>query len=169
MSPEQYVKAVVINVEEDLARSGKRLPSKCATPLSSNYASYLEDFPKLMVDGMQRYQELVVHMRWFVEIRRLDILLETSLLLSYLAMPRVRHLKQEFGILGYLKAHPKRKLGFDLAHPDINENWFQQCDWTGFYREAEEAIPGNIPVARGNFILTHCFVDAYPYGDTKKR
>ena len=133
------------------------MPSEYLTPLSRNYAPWLEDLTELMTDGMQRYQELVVHMRWFVEIRRLDILLETSLLLSYLAMPRVRHLKQEFGIFGYLKAHPKRKLGFDLAHPDINENWFQQCDWTEFYRETKEETPGNMPVARVNFMSTHFF------------
>ena len=32
VSPEQYVKAVVTNVEEDLSSSGKRFPSKFFTP-----------------------------------------------------------------------------------------------------------------------------------------
>jgi hypothetical protein len=32
MSPEQCVKAAVANVEEELARHGKRLPPKCVTP-----------------------------------------------------------------------------------------------------------------------------------------
>ena len=31
-----------------------------------------------------------------------------------------RHLDQAFHIFGYLKAHPKRKLVFDPAHPAIN-------------------------------------------------
>ena len=55
MSPEQYVKAAITNVEEDLARSGKRFLSKFVTPLLSNYAPWLEDSPELMVDGVQRY------------------------------------------------------------------------------------------------------------------
>ena len=38
MLPEQYVKAAVTNIEEDLARSGKRFPSKCVTLLLSNCA-----------------------------------------------------------------------------------------------------------------------------------
>jgi hypothetical protein len=38
MSPEQYVKVAVTTVEEDLAKHGKRLPSKCVTPFSCNYA-----------------------------------------------------------------------------------------------------------------------------------
>ena len=60
-------------------------------------------------------------------------------------------------IFGYLKAHQKRNLGFYPAHPAINENRFQKCDWTEFYRNVEEAIPGNMPVSRGNFIMTLFF------------
>ena len=90
---EQYVKAVVTNVEEDLARSGKRLPSKCVTPLSINYALCLEDYPELTADGMRQNQELIRQIRWAVDIGRLDILLETLMLLIYLAMPQVGHIK----------------------------------------------------------------------------
>ena len=87
MFPEQYVKAAVTYVEEDLSRSGKRFPSKCATSLLMNYAPWLEDFLELIADGVQQYQEFVGHLRWAVEIGRLYILLETLMLLSYLAMP----------------------------------------------------------------------------------
>ena len=53
MSPEQYVKAAVRNVEEDLTRSGNRLPSKCVTPLLRNYAPWFEYSLELMADGVQ--------------------------------------------------------------------------------------------------------------------
>ena len=72
--------------------------------------------------------------------------METSLLSRYLAIPFLYK-----------------------AHPAINENRFYQCDWMEFHREAEEAIPGNIPVSIGNFILTHCFIDANYTGDTDTR
>jgi hypothetical protein len=94
MSPEQYLKAAVANVEEDLARHGKRLPSKGVTPFSCNYAPWLEETPELKADGIQRFQELIGQLRWAVEIGRVDILLETSLLSSYLAMPRAGHLER---------------------------------------------------------------------------
>ena len=96
-----------------------------------------------------------------------DILLETLLPSSYLVMPQIGHLEQVFHIFGYLKARPKRKLGFEPAHPAINENWFQQCAWSEFYRDSEEAIPGNMPVARGNFMLKHFFVDLNHSGYTE--
>ena len=94
MSPEQYVKAAVTNIEEDLARSGKILLSKCVPSLLRNYAPWLEDSPELMADGVQRYQELIGQIRWALYIRHLDILLETFLLLSYPAMLRVGHLEK---------------------------------------------------------------------------
>ena len=134
MLPEQYVKAAVTTVEENLSRSGNRLLSKCVTPLSGNYAPWLEDSAELMADGVQQYQEPMGQIRWAVEIGLLYILLETLLLSSYLAMPRVVHLDKAFHIFGYLKAHTKRKMGFNPAHPAINENRFHKCDWEEFIR-----------------------------------
>jgi hypothetical protein len=169
MSPEAYVKAAVVNVEETLAKEGRRLPGKCVTPFSCNYAPWTEVTEELKADGVQYYQELIGVLRWAVEIGRVDILLETSLLSSYLAMPREGHLEQAHHIFGYLKSHPKRKLGFDPRHPMLDENRFRKCDWTDFYRDAEEAIPGNMPKPRGNIMSTHCFLDANHAGDTETR
>ena len=92
-----------------------------------------------------------------------------DVLSSYLLMPRVGHLEQSLHIFGYLKVHLKRKLYFYLSHPIINENRFQQCDWMVFYRESEEVIPRNVPVARGKFMSMNCFVDANNAGDTGTR
>jgi hypothetical protein len=169
MSPETYVRSAVANVEEYLAKSGRRLPSKCITPFSCNYAPWLETTPELKADGVQHYQELIGVLRWAVEIGRVDILLETSLLSSYLAMPREGHLEQAIHMFGYLKSHPKRKLGFDPSHPTIDENRFRKCDWSEFYRDAKEAIPENMPTPRGNVMSTHCFMDANHAGDKETR
>jgi hypothetical protein len=92
-----------------------------------------------------------------------------SLLSSYLTMPRVGHLEQALHIFGYLKTHPKRKIGFDPLHPKIIKNRFKKCDQSEFYRDAEEAIPRNRPKPRGKGMSTHCFVDAKHAGDTETR
>ena len=49
--PEQYVKAAVTNVEEDLVRSGKRMPSKFVTPILFNYSPWLDYSTGMMVEG----------------------------------------------------------------------------------------------------------------------
>ena len=76
ISPEQYVKLAVTNIKEYIARSGKMLPSKYVTPLSSNYSPWLKDSLNLMADGVQQYQEVISQIRWDVDIGRLDIMLE---------------------------------------------------------------------------------------------
>ena len=108
-------------------------------------------------------------MRWGIELGRLDILLEVSLLSTYLASPREGHLEAAFHIFGYLKHHPKRKIAFDPDHPRINERRFKKYDWKDFYRDAAEAIPTNAPSPRGVAVSTHCFVDASHAGNTVNR
>ena len=63
----------------------------------------------------------------------------------------------------------KRKLPFDPDHPMIDERRFKQYNWYDFYRDAEEAIPGDMPPPRGNASTTHCFVDADLAGNTVTR
>ena len=71
--------------------------------------------------------------------------------------------------IGCLKSHPKRKLGFDPAHPAINENRFKDCDWAYFYWDEIKTIPVKKPVPRGNCMPTHLFVDENHSGDTNTR
>ena len=87
MSAEKYLAESVKTVEEALAKKGLRLPSKCYTPLPTDYKPELETTPELKAEGVQYYQELIGILHWAVEIRRVDILLETALLSTYLAMP----------------------------------------------------------------------------------
>jgi len=57
----------------------------------------------------------------------------------------VGHLEELLHIFGYLKQRPKGKLAFDPNHPMIDERRFKQYIWYNFYRDAEEAIPGDMP------------------------
>ena len=92
ISSEKYVKAAVENVEEKLDKSGMRLPSGVKVPMSTAYHPS-EDISKEMDGrGVQYYLELIGVLRWAIEIGRVDILLEVSLLSSHLDMPRIRHL-----------------------------------------------------------------------------
>ena len=80
MSSEKYVKAAVANVEEKLSKSNKILPGRCNTPLKPGYRPEMDDSCELKADGLQYYQELIGVLRWMVELGRVDILLETSLM-----------------------------------------------------------------------------------------
>jgi hypothetical protein len=169
MTSEQYVKAAIVNVEAALDRSGQRLPSRATTPMQSGYRPELDATAELNLSGMRYYQELIGVLRWAVELGRIDILLEVSLLSSHLALPREGHLQQVYHIFAYLKNNTKRTLAFDPTHPMIDESRFVQCDWHDFYRDAKEPIPGDAPEPRVNVVSTHCFVDADHAGNRVTR
>ena len=87
MSSEKYVKTAVANVKEKLAKSEKILPSRCNNPLKPGYRPEMDNSCELKADGLQYYQEFVGVLRWMVELGRVDILLETSLMSAHLALP----------------------------------------------------------------------------------
>ena len=144
--------ASIQSVEATLAEKGNKLPTKCVTPFSSGYRPEVDVSPELGAEGHRYYQELIGMLRWAVEIGRLDILLEVSMLSHHLALPREGHLEQALHIFGYLKNHPKRKIAFDPDHPVVDERRFKEYDWYDFYRDAKEAIPPNKPPPRGRII-----------------
>ena len=169
MSSEKYVKSAIQNIEETLQKMGQRLPSKCKTPLAYGYHPELDVTPELMADGLHRYQELIGILRWAVELSRVDILMETSMMSTHLTMPRQGHLEQVHHIFGYLKERPKRKLFFDPQHPELDERSFTTYNWYDFYRDAKEPVPGDMPAPRGQMVSTHCFVDSDHAANTVTR
>jgi len=56
MLADKYCNAMVKNVEETLEKKGPRLPSKCMTPLRSDYKSELDCTGDLKADGLPSYQ-----------------------------------------------------------------------------------------------------------------
>ena len=160
MSSDKYVKAAVKNVEQELARVSQRLPSKCRAPMTVGYRPERDVSAELTPEGIQRYQELIGVLRWAAELGRVDILLETAMLSTYMALPRKGHMEQVYHVFGCLKTHSKRCLFFDPRHPDIDECAFSSYEWYDFYRDAGEQVPNNMPPLRGHAVSTHCFVDA---------
>ena len=148
---------------------GQRLPPKCKTPLAYGYRPELDVTPELKADGLQRYQELIGILWWAVKLSRVDILMETSMMPTHLAMPRWGHLEQVHHIFGYLKERPKRKLFFYLQHPELDERSVTTYDWYDFYRDAKEPVPGELPAPRGQMVSMHCFVDSDHAANTAMR
>ena len=84
---------------------------------------------------------------------------------AHLARPQQGHLEQLYHIFGYLKAHPKRNLFFDLQHPKVDDRTFKEYNWYDFYRDAKERLPSDMPQLWGRLVSTHCLVDSDHAGD----
>lgn len=170
MTSNRYITEAIKTLEQSLQKKGAGpIPNKASTPLPLKYHPELESSPELNAADTKLYQEMIGILRWSVELGRIDIALEVSLMSSHMAAPRIGHLQQLLHMLGYLKRVPKLTLAFDPRHPEIDEQRFHKYDWHDFYRDAKEEIPHDFPSPRGHEITTHCFVDASHASDLSNR
>jgi hypothetical protein len=115
--------------------------------------------------------QLIGILRWAVEIGRIDIFLEVSLLSQYQANPQFRYLEAIYHIFAYLKKHPDMgRLAYDSKCPDIDECIFNSnADWKEFYGNVEEALPPNMPKPWGHPVTMSAFVNANHAGNVITR
>ena len=116
----QVFKSAVDNVELYLKKRGKALPARVSTPLSSNYRPELDTSEELNPDDAAYFQSLIGILRWMVELGRVDVCTEVSMLSSHLALPREGHLQELFHIFGYLKKHHNAEMPFDPTLPEMD-------------------------------------------------
>ena len=81
------VQEAVRNVETHLIRKGLSLRKITNSLLTGNYCPKLEISPELGSDDASYYASLLGILRWMVEMGRLDICCETSMMSLYVAMP----------------------------------------------------------------------------------
>ena len=68
-----------------------------------------------------------------VELGRVDINTEVSMLASCLVLPREGRLEAVLHVYGYLGVNHNTRLALYPSYPDIDEIQFLQCDWKEFY------------------------------------
>ena len=135
----QYVREAVKNVEGYMKEQGYTFTSKkIGVPIPTSYHPELDNSAELDTESAAYYQSLIGILRWIVELGRIDINFETSIMSSHIALPRVGHLRKLFHIFGYLKHHDNARLVFDPTYPSINYDNFLENDWEQFYDSVKE-------------------------------
>ena len=90
-SSSQYVQRAVKNVEEYVGKRDWLLP--CAnTPITTVYRPELDVTHELNPPDAAYYQSLIGTLHLMVELGRVDICLEVSMMSSHLGLPRMGHL-----------------------------------------------------------------------------
>lgn len=167
----QYVQAAIKNLEVQLRTKGIKLAMKANSPISTNYRPELDISPVLTPGEGAHYQSLIGILRWMVELGRVDICCEVSMMSSHLAMPREGHLEQLYHIFAYLKKHHNAEMVFDPSDPVIDRTKFERRDWTtsemGF--KLSEELPQHMPEPRGLGFSMRAFVDADHATDSMTR
>ena len=170
-SSSQYVQESVKNLEETLEKQGLKLPARANTPLTSSYRPEIDVSGELQPNQASDYQSYIGILRWMVELGRVDICCEVSMMLSHLALPREGHLQELYHMFAYLKKYHNSEMVFDPSEPDIDESQFQEKDWTTseFGDCTEEELPANMPMPRGLGFRMRAYVDADHAGDSITR
>ena len=172
-SSSQYVQAAVKNVEAYLEKQERwKMPAKAETPMVTAYCPELDVSPELKDIDAAYYMSLIGILRWMVELGRVDICLEVSMMSSHLALPREGHLNQLFNIFAYLKKYHNTELVYDPSEPEVDKAKFEQRDWTSSefgHIQGKEELPPNAPEPRGLGFTMTAKVDADHASDTVTR
>ena len=169
ISPSKYIQEAVRNIKGHLEKIGRKLPKKASAPLPRDYVPELDTTPELTPDEAAYFQSQIGILRWAVEIGRIDIITEVSMLASHLALPRQGHLDAVYHIFAYLDNKHNTRLVMDPTYPMIDMTKFKECDWREFYGDVKEAIPPNAPLPRGKEVDLRLFVDSDHAGDKLTR
>ena len=174
-SSKTYVQNAIKVVEKLLEDDGEgkklRSPGKAKNPFPTGYRPELDISQELDAELISRYLQLIGMLRWAIELGRLDIHLEVSLLSQYQASPRLGHLDSLYHIFAYLKGHPNMgRIAYDPKHPRVDYSVFNEtADWQPFYGDVEEELPPKMPEPLGHPVTIHAFVDANHAGNVVTR
>ena len=172
-----YLKEALRIVRRVLDESGMKVGGKGVQPYSSlAYRPELDVSPFCNPEQHNLYQGLVGMLRWLIELGRIDVLLETSQLSTYLAAPRIGHLHQAIHIFHYLQRHNSswlpmdpKKLILEYKGPSDNSPSVRREKMRNIYRDACEDIPDNAPLPRGTSVQTNVYVDSDHAGNKVTR
>ena len=170
-SSSQYVKEAVSNVESYLNERGMKLANRARSPFTSNYRPEIDITKELGPVEASYYMSLIGVLRWMVELGRVDICVEVSLMSSQMALPRRGHLDQLFHLFSYLKNHHNSEMVFDPSEPTIDKSQFEREDWssTVYGSDLTEDLPPHMPEARGQGFVISAYVDSDHAGDSLTR
>ena len=168
-----YVKNDITTVERLFEEDGEGFTfrNSAKNPFPTGYKPELYVTEELGPEMISRYLQLIGIFRWAVELRRINIFLEVSLLSQYQVSPRFGHLEVLYNVFAYTNKHlDMGRLAYDSKEPDVDELAFVQGDdWKYFYGDVEEELPPRIPEPRGKPVIISEFVDADHAGNVFTR
>ena len=170
LSSARYVHEAVKNVEDHLRKINSKLPTRASAPFPTNCRPELDTSEELDSEGQTYYQSLIGVLRWIIELGRIDIGAEASIMASFLANPRVGHLEILYHIFAYLKGKHNAELVWDPSYVGFKDEEFIKQNWVNSpYGVRELSLPSDAPIPLGLIFRIIAYVDADHAGDLKTR
>jgi len=171
MGSHTYVKEAVRNVETHLVELGLALKKKVSTVLPHDYKPELDVAKECNEEEVSQYHQRIGALLWAVELGKVDICAEVSMMAAHCAMPRKGHLDAVWHMFAYLKRHDRSKMVFDSRSPtfSVKTNKLPRLDWSDFYTDMKQQVPHDAPEPSGQSVELTTFVDSDHAGDTVTR
>jgi hypothetical protein len=143
----------------------QKLLKKASDRFAGGYKPKLDESPELDPIRANFYQSQIGILRWCVELGRIGIITEVSMLSTHLCLPRQGHLEDGFHVFAYLGLHHNAIVVFDPTYPSVDMGTFIKTDWKSMYGDVKETIPSDAPVPQGKEVDLCFFVDSDNAGE----
>ena len=112
-------------------------------PFLNGYQPELKQSDELILELESCYLQLIVILRWAVELGHIYIFTEVTIMLQYSASPQSRHIEGLYRVFEYLSRHDISRVVFYMFQPNFDESVFALgiMDWKDLYREIKEELP----------------------------
>jgi hypothetical protein len=139
MISSKYVQSSVHNVQDYLASlpGDQKLMKKASGPFAEGYKPELDESPELDPTRANFYQSQIGILRWCVELGRIGIITEVSMLSTYLFLPREGHLEAVFHVFAYMGLHHSARVVFDPTYCSVDMGTFIKTDWKSMYGDVK--------------------------------
>ena len=172
-SPEGYLKELISNFDKYLVGLGD---TRWQLPNKKDENTFVRDYAPDMNNNLGLEQELaswyhyfIGMLRWMVEIGRVDIITEVSMMASEMATPRKVRLEAVLNLFVFIRQNYNSRMNFDPTYPTINMIDFKECKWKDFYSELKQVTPPNASEKRGKEFDPRWYVDSNNTGEKKAR
>jgi hypothetical protein len=161
------VQSLVQNIKEYLAAlpGYQKLLKKTSVPFVGGGKPELDEIPELDPIRAILYQSQIGILHWCVELGRIDIITEVSMLSTYLCLPREGHLEAVFHVFAYLGLHHNAIVVYYPTYTSVEMVTFIKTDWKSMYGDVKEMTPSDAPVSRGKEVDLRLFVDSDHAGE----
>jgi len=173
LSSSKYIQEAIANCKRHLEKHpemGKQIKRKTVTQWPAGYDAELDSSEELNSENATFYQHLIGVLHWIVELNRVDIITEVSILAGYLCNPRDGHLDAALHVYSYLENKHNARLVLDPSYPDIDRSKFiEGRDWLNFYGDVKEELPPDMPEPLGKDVDVSLYVDSSHANDKSNR
>ena len=127
------------NIEKylaDLDDAHWKLPKKKAeNNFVRDYSPAMDETPSLEKELAYWYQYLIGMLIWMMEIGRVDIITEVSMMAPQMDMNKEGHFEAVLHVFAFVHHKYNSRMVFDPTYTIINMSDFKHCKWKDFYGE----------------------------------